>query len=443
MLIYEKLRASAEKRLNQAQAIREQAIEADRILTDEEREQIADLDTAANQFEADAVSAEQAQSALAGYSGSRNQGRPPVSRVSNPRERWADDPARGFASPQEFFLSILSVRKTGKVSEQLRSLEADVDGAGYMLPKRFAAGSDEHGIYTNPHGGFLVPEARSADLLEVVWEGDPTATMTRRIPMGVPKLSIPARVDNDHSTSVSGGFVVYRASETQAVTASRAAFKLIELNAHKLMGVTYATSELINYSPMSIEAIINAGFSTQFASRIVDEKLRGTGVGQYLGILNSPARIEVAAEDEQDADTINYNNVVKMLARGWGQNLVWMINHSCLPQLATLRDAGGNLIWQPDARVGFGGVLMGRPVLVMEECSAIGDVGDIILADWGEYLEGTLRPIEGASSIHVRFLEDETAFRFTMSNAGAPWWSSALTPKYGPTRSPIVTLAAR
>jgi hypothetical protein len=65
------------------------------------------------------------------------------------------------------------------------------------------------------------------------------------------------------------------------------------------------------------------------------------------------------------------------------------------------------------------------------------------LCNWSEYLEGTYMPYETAESMHVRFLENETAFRVTMMNAGAHWWRSVLTPVNGSTLSPVVYLQTR
>jgi hypothetical protein len=47
-------------------------------------------------------------------------------------------------------------------------------------------------------------------------------------------------------------------------------------------------------------------------------------------------------------------------------------------------------------------------------------------------------------SIHVRFAQNEKAFRATTRNDGQLWWRTALTPKKGAnTLSPVVTLAVR
>ena len=90
------------------------------------------------------------------------------------------------------------------------------------------------------------------------------------------------------------------------------------------------------------------------------------------------------------------------------------------------------------------GTLFGRPVVPIEQCSAAGEVGDIILADIGQYLLIDKGGIKSASSIHVRFLYDENVFRFIYRVDGKPIWTKPLTPYKGSaTVSPFVTLAKR
>ena len=91
------------------------------------------------------------------------------------------------------------------------------------------------------------------------------------------------------------------------------------------------------------------------------------------------------------------------------------------------------------------GKIYTRPVLPIEQCATLGTVGDIILADLSQYLLIEKGGIKTASSIHVQFLTDETAFRFVYRVNGQPVWNSALTPFKGTsnTLSPFVALATR
>lgn len=352
-------------------------------------------------------------------------------------ERFEQDPMRGFRNSRDFLLQVIQAGRGLSVTPQLRSLSRAA----------LTVGSDEHSTTSDAHGGFFIPEAMLPGVRMTDFEGDPTIGRVTAIPMGSPTVRFAARVDKDHSTSVSGGFRVYRRSETSTVTASRGSFDMISLSADELMGISYATDELLNYSPESFAAVIDAGFRSEFPSKIIDEKLNGTGVGQYAGVLSTttnPSLITVAKATNQPAATIVYANLVAMLSRIWRKpSAMWMINADLIEQLMLMTNPAGQLIWQPSAVEGQPDRLLGLPIAECESCSALGTLGDIILANWSEYLEGTLSPIQNASSIHVRFLEGETAFKFWTANAGAPWWRSALTPKNGKTRSPFVTLAAR
>ena len=96
----------------------------------------------------------------------------------------------------------------------------------------------------------------------------------------------------------------------------------------------------------------------------------------------------------------------------------------------------------PTAEAPFG-TLMGRPIEPIEQASTLGDRGDIILADMDEYVVWE-QAINFARSMHVQFLTNETAFRFSYRVNGQPGWSKTITPANGTdTQSPFVTLAAR
>jgi HK97 family phage major capsid protein len=88
--------------------------------------------------------------------------------------------------------------------------------------------------------------------------------------------------------------------------------------------------------------------------------------------------------------------------------------------------------------------LLGRPIFYTEYCKSIGTQGDLILANWTQYLEGTYQPMQNEESVHVRFVNHERTFKFWMRNAGAPWWKTALTPKNSTNKlSPFVVLDTR
>ena len=356
--------------------------------------------------------------------------------ITDVREQFKDDPKKGFKSHREFLSTVLSHG------------QGDIRAAkDQRLKFLAAAGSDEQSTGDNSKGGFLVPEAYSPNVLQLKAESDPTAGVTN-IPMQAPIVRMPARVDKDHSTSVSGGLTVSRKAETVATGTSRMSFEQVKLEAFSLYGGAYVTEELLSDSPASFVAILAKGFTDQFGYHMINERLNGTGVGEHLGVTNSNGPIvSIAKESSQPAATITYNNVLAMRARVWGYgSAVWLANHNCLPQLAKMNSpvgTGGSLVYQSSAAVDVPDMLLGRPIYYTEYAKTLGTTGDILCCNFGEYLEGVYQPLQSAESIHVRFLNNERTFKFWLRNAGAPWWKTALTPKNGDTLSPFVKLDAR
>lgn len=343
------------------------------------------------------------------------------------------DPNRGFKTPREFLSSVMTATTTGRLDERLKPL------------KQATAGSDEHGEYSDAYGGYALPEGFMPNLKMLQAESDPTAGRTTRVPMSSTSVKINARTDKNHTSSVSGGLRVYRRAETEDVASSRFVMEQVKLEAHMLMGVAIATEELLADSPISFVSIIEAGMRDEFGAAILKEKLRGTGAGEYEGVIGAPCTVTVNKEGGQSADTILYKNVVKMRSRCWRYDqAVWLVNHDTLPQLMNMPDDFGRFIWQTSARDGEPSLLLGRPVFTTEFASTVGDLGDIILGVWSEYLEGELEGQKSAESMHVRFLNHERAFKFWTRNDGRCWWKSALTPaKSADTLSPFVILQAR
>ena len=349
------------------------------------------------------------------------------------------DPKRGYTDSKAFLLDVKDAC-TGRAG----SIRNEA-GLNWLSA---AAGSDEHSRFNDQSMGYTVPRGFLPEMRMLEPEANPLRGRVTAIPMTAPVVDMAAKVDKDHSDSVTGGLRVYRRAEAATVDASRIQTEMITLKAHELMGVSYATEELLRDSPISLAALIQASFGEEFESRIFEEMLYGTHNGEYQGILDSSnkALITVDKEGSQTADTIEYANLVKMRSRCWRYgSAIWLASHAALPQLMTLADDNNQLIMTESAREDIGSRLMGRPLIFTEYLQPVGDKGDILLVNPSEYLEGTRQSTEAAESIHVRFLENERTWRFTMSNDGATWWTSALKPKKhtSHTMSPFVTLQAR
>lgn len=365
----------------------------------------------------------------------------------------SEDLRRGFKSPCDFLSTVMKAYTTHSnqpLDNRLKTLacvniEKDLAAQGIITK---AVGSDEASGINDPYGGFLIPTAFSPNLLKIEPEGDPMGGRCTNVPMSLPSVRMPARVDKNHTTSVSGGLTVTRRPETVSIGTSRTEYEQVEMRATNLFGLSYASRELLDDSPISFAALLAAGFSDQFNYHIIKERISGTGIGEYEGILNSPALVSVAKETGQAAATAVFQNIVKMRSRCWHyEKAIWIANHDTYPQLSQLKldiGTGGAAMYTPSLREDRPDMLLGRPIIYSEYAKSVGTQGDLILGNWSEYLEGTYQPLRNEESIHVRFTNHENAFKFWTRNDGRCWWRSALTPvNSSQTLSPFVVLDTR
>lgn len=299
-------------------------------------------------------------------------------------------------------------------------------------------------------GGFLVPEAFRAELLRLSLETGVVRPRARVVPMETSRILYPTIDSTSHASNVFGGVQAHWTEESGAMTDVSASFGRIALEAWKLTAFANVPNELISDSAISFEAFMRSAFPEALAYFEDDAFVDGNGVGQPLGFLRAQAAVSVAKESGQAADTIVWENIVKMYARMLPQSLnraVWVVSPDTFPELATMAlsvGTGGGPIWLNNGVAGPPMTILGRPVIVSEKVNVLGDQGDINFVDLSYYLIGDRQVMSVESSPHFRFQNGETSFKFVSRVDGRPWLQSALTPRNsGPTLSPFVKLDAR
>ncbi|MDE7261951.1 MAG: phage major capsid protein, partial [Oscillospiraceae bacterium] len=253
--------------------------------------------------------------------------------------------------------------------------------------------------------------------------------------------------ETDVSASVFGGVQMYWAAEGATVTASRPKFKELKLDLEKMMGLAYATDELLQDAAF-MTGFFGTAFTLATTRLLEDSIICGDGEGKPTGILKSGALIETAAEANQAAESINARNILRMWSRALvsgRRNMVWLMHPDLEDQLPQLM-LGDKLIWMPEG--GISGAqyqtILGRPVLFNDNCKAIGSVGDVILADLKQYMLLRKGSAKQDWSMHVEFLTDQHCFRMVLRCNGTPKVTAPVKLKNSArTRSPFVTLAAR
>ena len=277
-------------------------------------------------------------------------------------------------------------------------------------------------------GGFLIPPEFSNKLWERSIEGDIFYEKAMKIPMQSNTISLPYQIDKDHSSNLFGGVVTYWKGEEKQYTASAPTFGQIQLSLHKLTGLCYISDEMIEDSPLSIEPYISRKFVDAIKYKRNEAMLIGTGAGQPLGIQNSDALISVAKETGQVADTIVFKNLSKMWSRTPDKNyLTWIANHNTLPELMDMTITGGTAstpVWIQgnDATKAPNGRIFNAPLVLTEHAATIGDVNDIALVDWSQYIIGEKAGggIRTATSMHLKFDYDQQTFKISYRMDGQP-----------------------
>lgn len=365
------------------------------------------------------------------------------------------------------------------LGEQLVAVYRAAQNPSQIDPRLIQASVASDGSLGNAlpsEGGFLVQKDFAPEILQRTYATGEILKRCKKLPVGGNSNGMKINaIDEDSRADGSrmGGILAYWINEADALTNSRPKFRRIELNLNKLIALVYATDELLQ-DAAALEAWIMTNLPTELAFRTEDAIINGTGVGQPFGVLKSNAQQTIAVSGGETNHFPNAQDVLNMWTQFWHPGLMnsiasystenltppgnggqvpsaaWFVDQSVLAGLFGLTLGSGIatiLLYHPPGYMGMPGPygqLLGIPVIPTEHNVAVGSPGDMLLADMTQYLVIDKGAPQSASSIHVRFLTDETTFRFTYRVDGQPTWKKPLTPKSGgPTLSPFITLASR
>ena len=358
----------------------------------------------------------------------------------------------------------LSAVKSNDPVEELgfdvgKAMGDDFVGSLYDRNKGFPykVGESPQGLgeQIDSEGGFLVGTQQAAGIMAKVYNVGQLIQRVDMVPVSGNNNGMTFNAEDETNRangSRRGGIQAYWATEAGTVTATNPKFRQLELKLKKVMGLVYATEDLLA-DATALEAWIMTNLPEELRFKVEDAIMNGDGSGKPLGILAGPALVSQAAETGQASTTVVAENIMKMYSRMYVPSVgraVWLINQNVWPQLWSMGlvvGTGGVALFQPPGGMSGQpyGTLMGRPIIPTEYQPGLGTVGDILFVDLQEYQmieKGTYR---SSASMHVRFLYDEQVFKFVYRVDGAPKWNSALTPfkGTGSTVSPYVALASR
>ena len=397
-------------------------------------------------FDAARAEAEQISSAIvqeqAAIEAERTLVLPEGARIESGQPQAANDPRRGFAQFGDYLAAVRGA-----------SIRPAATDERLMIGAALSSYANEA---TAADGGYLVPPQYATEILNVINSGESVFSRVRQIPVSGNRLVIPATEQTAHGTT---GVQAYWTAEAAAMTQSKPVIATRDIQLEELTCLVPATERLLEDSTAA-GALIQMLAGEVMAFQIDNAIVAGTGTGQPQGIVAANCAVSVAKETSQVAATIVAENVLKMwtrLAPSSRSRAVWLAHTDCDLQLMQMHvkvknvagseNVGGvGTPWMPPN--GLSGspyaTLLGRPIIPVESCSALGTVGDLILADLSQYIAITKGGVKADQSMHFWFDQNTRAFRFTMRVGGQPWLSAAIARKNGTsTLSHFVTLATR
>lgn len=292
---------------------------------------------------------------------------------------------------------------------------------------------------TGEAGGYLVPTEYNTRLLEVGYTQSPILQLVQPIPVKGDAGEWPALdqyaapTAGGGNTALAAGVKATKRTEQSAATETEPSFEMIRWRVHDIGGWTKVSMNLVNDSPQAIESLLTSLFGIAIASKKEYFVLRGSGVGEPLGILNAPAAIGISPDTD---NVFAYADAVEMVSRfkQFTANVRWVQHQSLLPDYALSGWTQGDTVFGL-TNLGFGAGINS------EHLPQANNSGCVLLADFGAYLLFEKGPTEIAFSEHAAFTSRMGTWRFNARVDGQPWMKSYVTladPQGSYTVSPFI-----
>ena len=296
-------------------------------------------------------------------------------------------------------------------------------------------------------GGFLVQSDHAEDLYSNAKDAGFIASKCMEVVCSSKSNSTTFNQVDETSLargSLFGGISAAFVGEGGTISASKPKFRQVDVKLNKLTAAAYITEEQLEDSSQ-LNSFIGAAFPYVMKDEIDYSVLWGNGANNLLGIFNSGALISVAKESGQTADTIVGLNINKMVDRLLDANPTSTVFLGLRVAYVAQGSVSAKSVYaDPGLFPGSQANLGGYSFVKSQNCKALGDLGDLLLADFSKYVLFRKSGIKAAQSSHVEFLTDQMVFKWTLRVSGMPSLNNALTDRHGSTtRSPFISLAER
>lgn len=342
--------------------------------------------------------------------------------VSPPRQH--NDATGGFAAFGEFLRATVQAGATrGRQVDDRLVFQSAAPGSGMNE----GTGAD---------GGYLVPPEFSRAVWQLMQNPLSVLPLTDNVDVTGNSMSFLKDVSTPWGTD---GVQAYWQAELAAGTVSRPKLARDQMFLEKLM-VLVPVSEEMMQDGAALETYLRPKMAEKIQWKYEDAFFHAAGAGMPKGFMQGGGVVEVtktAGFTYSATAAISVEDLGAMMARmpaSWYARAVWHIHTSLWPSLIKLAIANQPVFTPPTAGIqnAPGGSLLGRPLMPSEHCKAPTVKGDIVLADWKGYRTITKAGgMQTATSMHLYFDADATAFRVTYRINGEPILTAPVSPANG------------
>lgn len=206
----------------------------------------------------------------------------------------------------------------------------------------------------------------------------------------------------DNEEKISAGWT----DEIEAITASTAKFKTVEIGHHKLTALAKVSLELINQNAFDIASEIEGQMYRDFALKAETAIIKGDGTGKPLGLTTSGTAYALASSTSVTADDIV--KIFHTLKSPYQQNAVWIMSNSTLCAVRLLTDEAGRYIFHQSENLtsGYTGYILGKPVLISEAMDNL-EAGKkpILFGDFGRAYKVNINPEMSMQVLNEKYAE--------------------------------------
>lgn len=222
-------------------------------------------------------------------------------------------------------------------------------------------------VGTDANGGYLAPEQFGNELIKLLNEFSPLRQYAKVIQISAASIVYPRRV-----TGTSAAWV----SEIGNRTASGMTFEQVTMTPHELATFTDVSNALLEDNAYNLEGELLGDFAESFAKTEGLAFVKGTGVGQPVGIMTASGIAEIKTGVAANFPASNPADVLiamfHKIATTYAQNAVWMMNRNTLAIVRTWKDGNGRYLVLDPITAGAPSTLLGRPVVEMVDMDDIG-----------------------------------------------------------------------